>query len=40
LSGTRNGMAKNKLKTLGCANVFNLGSLAHTRKIAGNTGGN
>jgi rhodanese-related sulfurtransferase len=39
-SGTRSGMAKNKLKTLGYANIFNLGSLARARKIAGNVGGN
>jgi phage shock protein E len=36
LSGTRSGMAKNKMKTLGYAKVFNLGSLARARKIAGN----
>jgi hypothetical protein len=29
-------MAKQKLKSLGYANVFNLGSLARARKIAGN----
>jgi phage shock protein E len=40
LSGTRSGMAKNKLKTLSYANIFNLGSLARARKIAGNVGGN
>jgi phage shock protein E len=40
LSGTRSGMAKNKLKSLGYANAFNLGSLARALKIAGNTGGN
>lgn len=40
LSGTRSGMAKNKLKSLGYANAFNLGSFARALKIAGNTGGN
>jgi phage shock protein E len=35
-SGMRSGMAKQKLKSLGYANVFNLGSLARARKIAGN----
>jgi rhodanese-related sulfurtransferase len=39
-SGMRSGLAKNKLKTLGYANVFNLGSLARARKIVGETGGN
>ena len=35
LSGMRSGMAKQKLKSLGYANVFNLGSLARARKIVG-----
>ena len=35
-SGMRSGMAKTKLKNLGYANVFNLGSLARARKIGGN----
>jgi phage shock protein E len=39
-SGTRSGMAKNKLKTLGYANVFNLGPLDRARKIVSNTGSN
>jgi phage shock protein E len=38
-SGMRSGMAKGKLKTLGYANVFNLGSLARARSIVGRTGG-
>jgi phage shock protein E len=32
-SGMRSGLARNKLKRLGYANVFNLGSLARARKI-------
>ncbi len=32
-SGMRSGLAKNKLKSLGYANAFNLGSLARARKI-------
>jgi phage shock protein E len=39
-SGMRSGIAKDTLKSLGYANVFNLGSLARARKIVGNTGGN
>jgi phage shock protein E len=39
-SGMRSGMAKGKLKSLGYANVFNLGSFARARKITANTGGN
>jgi rhodanese-related sulfurtransferase len=39
-SGMRSGMAKNKLKTLGYANVFNLGSLARAQAIAGHAVGN
>jgi phage shock protein E len=39
-SGMRSGVAKQKLKSLGYANFFNLGSLARARKIAGNAGGN
>jgi len=35
LSGTRSGMAKSKLKSLGYTNVFNLGSFARARKIVG-----
>jgi len=34
LSGMRSGMARRKLKSLGYANVFNLGSLARAQKIA------
>ena len=34
LSGVRSGMAGSKLKRLGYANVFNLGSFARARKIA------
>lgn len=33
LSGTRSGMAKNKLKSLGYASVFNLGSYNRARRI-------
>lgn len=33
LSGTRSAVAKSKLKGMGCANVFNLGSFARARKI-------
>jgi rhodanese-related sulfurtransferase len=40
LSGMRSGMAKQKLKSLGYANVFNLGSLARARKIVGKAAGN
>ena len=40
LSGTRSGLAKNKLKRLGYSNVFNLGSLARARKIVGDADGN
>ena len=36
LSGTRSGMAKSQLKSLGYTNVFNLGSFARARKIVGN----
>lgn len=32
-SGIRSGMAKQKLNGMGYANAFNLGSLAHARKI-------
>ena len=39
LSGTRSGMAKSKLKTLGYANVFNLGSFGRAREIVGKAGG-
>ena len=39
LSGTRSGMAKSKLKSLGYTNVFNLGSFARARKIVGNQEG-
>ncbi|MDD5139195.1 MAG: rhodanese-like domain-containing protein [Verrucomicrobiales bacterium] len=39
-SGMRSGLAKSKLKNMGYPNVFNLGSLARARKIAGQTGGN
>ena len=39
-SGMRSGIAKDTLKSLGYANVSNLGSLARARKIVGNTGGN
>jgi phage shock protein E len=35
LSGTRSGIARMKLKRLGYAKVFNLGSLARARKIVG-----
>ncbi len=35
-SGMRSGMAKQKLKNLGYANVFDLGSFARARKIADN----
>jgi phage shock protein E len=38
-SGMRSGMAKGKLKRLGYANVFNLGSLARARSIVDRTGG-
>lgn len=38
LSGMRSGMAQRKLKSMGYANVFNLGSLARARKIAGRLG--
>jgi phage shock protein E len=34
LSGMRSGMAQRKLKSLGYANVFNLGSLGRAQKIA------
>ncbi|HTX20352.1 MAG TPA: rhodanese-like domain-containing protein [Candidatus Aquilonibacter sp.] len=34
LSGMRSGMARRKLKSLGYANVFNLGSLARAQKVA------
>ncbi|MGO8838455.1 MAG: rhodanese-like domain-containing protein [Limisphaerales bacterium] len=40
LSGTRSGMAKGKIKSLGYANVFNLGSFGRARKIVGQSGGN
>jgi phage shock protein E len=40
LSGTRSGIARRMLKGMGYQNVFNLGSLARARKIAGSTGGN
>jgi phage shock protein E len=36
LSGTRSGMAKAKLRSLGYTNAFNLGSMARARKIVGN----
>jgi phage shock protein E len=39
LSGTRSGMAKSKLKSLGYANVFNLGSFGRAREIVGKAGG-
>jgi len=34
LSGARSGIARRALKSIGYANVFNLGSLARARKIA------
>jgi phage shock protein E len=37
LSGARSGMAKGKLKSLGYANVFNLGSLARAKQLLGDT---
>jgi phage shock protein E len=40
LSGGRSGIAKQQLESLGYTNVFNLGSLARARRIAGHTGGN
>lgn len=36
LSGTRSGMAKSQLRSLGYTNVFNLGSYSRARKIVGN----
>jgi len=36
LSGTRSGIARRTLKSLGYTNVFNLGSLARARKITSN----
>ena len=36
LSGTRSGIARRALKSMGYTNVFNLGSLARARKITGN----
>lgn len=39
-SGIRSGVAKSKLKSLGYANVFNLGSFGRARKIVGQAGGN
>ncbi len=38
LSGTRSGIARRVLKSMGYTNVFNLGSLARARKITGNIG--
>ena len=38
VSGMRSGLAKNKLKSLGYTNVFNLGSLARARNIVSRTG--
>jgi len=35
LSGGRRGIARHQLKSLGYANVFNLGSLAPARRIVG-----
>jgi phage shock protein E len=35
LSGGRSGIAKHQLKSIGYANVFNLGSLARARRIVG-----
>ncbi len=40
LSGTRSGMAKGRLKRLGYANVFNLGSFARAKKICEDAKGN
>jgi len=34
LSGTRSGIARRQLRSMGYANVFNLGSFARARKIA------
>lgn len=39
LSGTRSGIARRALKSMGYTKVFNLGSLARARKITGNTSG-
>ncbi len=36
LSGTRSAVAKSRLKGMGYANAFNLGSFARARKIVGN----
>jgi len=38
LTGTRSGMAKSQLKSLGYTSVFNLGSYFRARKIVGNQG--
>lgn len=39
-SGVRSGMAKQRLKGMGYANVFDLGSFGRSRRITGHTGGN
>ena len=39
LSGTRSGIARRALKSMGYTNVFNLGSLARAQKIIGNASG-
>jgi phage shock protein E len=40
LSGGRSGIAKQQLASMGYTNVFNLGSLARARRIAGHGGSN
>ena len=39
LSGGRSGIARHQLKSLGCTNVFNLGSLARARQIVAGASG-